>query len=36
MLVGTKTWLAIAIGVAVMFYIYNKGPAAFRQALGGA
>jgi len=35
MLVSTKTWLAIALGVAVMFYVYNKTP-ALRQALGGA
>jgi len=36
MLVSTKTWLAIAIGFAVVMYLYNKGPVAFRQALGGA
>jgi hypothetical protein len=34
MLVGTKTWLAIALGVVVVLYLYNKVP-SFKQALGG-
>jgi len=33
MLVSTKTWLAIALAIAVAFYVYNKS-ATVRTALG--
>jgi len=35
MLVSGKTWLAIALGVAVVLYFYNKTP-SLKAALGGA
>lgn len=33
-LVSTKTWLAIALAIAVVFYAYNKS-VTVRKALGG-